>query len=508
MASDVKYTIAVDLGESSVRVAAGYRDEADELQVAAVAVRQSQGIKAGRIENIALVDEALSKAIVRIENKLNVKIQQAYTGISGEYIRSAHYSESVIVDEPSSGVSRNDLASLQRLMSGVQAPAEESILEYAPESYTIDNKSEVKNPIGTFGKILGSTYNFVLCEREAHNRLERAFTQAGITVKRCYPNVIMAAEATLTQDEKDAGVALVDIGTGVTNIAIYYQNTLRQVASIPMGASAINNDMSSLLIQERSIEQVKCNHARALAERAPLEYIELSSKSPRDAKQVLLRNLAIVAQERLTDIIIFVQREIRDAGYEGRLPYGIVLTGGGSKMRDIDELFKRHLGLDVRVAHPEEGLGAKAQKLVGGEESSSLVGMLLRGTDMDRSGVGLSCTIPMGEEEILSSEQEQESEVAKPVKVKRVRKSSETKHRGADTQGVLWNNLDEDDDDEPDDVEESKSDKGRKQQPIKREDGGFFGSAFKRASTWINELLASTPEDNDDDKSNDHKFND
>lgn len=277
-----RYTIAIDLGEKSVVAMAGYSDERGLLQIAAVATRQTKGLKAGRIENIAQVNEALSGVIAELESRLGVSIQQAYGGISGEYVRCEKYSDSVKVAEPSSGVSAADVGALHAIMRNVEAPDIDTIMEYTPQNYVVDDKDEERSPVGTFGHTLSSTFNFVLSEKEALKRLDLAFKQSGITLKHCFANALSSAEAVVSSDEMEAGVAVVDIGEGMTNVAIYHHNTLRYLASIPIGGSAINADIGSLLIHRDSVEALKCSCGVAIAELAPQESIDVLGRTARD----------------------------------------------------------------------------------------------------------------------------------------------------------------------------------------------------------------------------------
>ncbi|MFR9620450.1 MAG: cell division protein FtsA [Rikenellaceae bacterium] len=387
------YTIAIDLGQNSVVAVAGTKDENGTFHVAATAERVVRGVMSGRIENIAQVNDALSGVIAELEEQLNVKIEQAYGGISGEYVRCVHHTERVTVSEPNSGVTSNDVVSLHSKIMAVEAPQSDTIMESMPQNYLVDNRVEVKNPVGTFGNTLSSLFNFVLCEKEALKRLHLAFSQAGITLKRCYANSVVAAEAVLTKDEKEGGVAVVDLGEGMTNVAIYYNGALRAVASIPLGGAAINHDIRSLMIQERSIESIKCEHGTAIAEHNDHSTIQVAGRTPRSTMTIPTYNLSVAIQERVIDIIKYVYREIRDSGYDGRLIYGIVLTGGGAKLDRVDELFAAQLGQDVRIAMPDDHIDESSFVKVASPSFATAVGILKRGADMDMRGVGKPCTV-------------------------------------------------------------------------------------------------------------------
>lgn len=397
------YTIAVDLGQSSVIVAAGLRDDAGKLQIAAIAKHRSEGIKAGRIENIAHVNIALSKCIAEIENKLHIKLQLAYGGISGELVMAHQHRERVNVSEPENGVSVGDISMLHALMERVKPSERDALLESLPLNYKIDNGGELINPVGAFGHVLSSEFNFIVCEKEALGRVNKAFNMAGITLKRCFANSIVAAEAVLTYDERDNGVALVDLGDGVTNVTIYYRGTLRYIGSIPIGESAINNDLRSLMIQERNIEEIKRTHGVAIAGGVSGS-VEIEGRTPRESRVLSLYNVAAVIESRMLDIVEFVAREIRDANFTDKLTYGVVLSGGGANLSLVDKLFERELKLPVRIAQPEDGVGEESLDMVSSPEYATVVGLLRRGVEMDDKGVGKSCTVEIVVEESAASE--------------------------------------------------------------------------------------------------------
>ena len=170
-------------------------------------------------------------------------------------------------------------------------------------------------------------------------------------------DALATPEAVLLPDEKEEGVAVVDVGGGVTDVTVYYRNVVRYVASIPMGASAINRDIRTMSVPEKHVESLKQKYGSAVAELAPEDkLIRVNGRTAREAKDILLRNLATVIEARATDIAEFVQQEIRDSGYAGKLAYGIVLTGGSAKLKDLDELFRRVTGMEVRIGTAEEAV--------------------------------------------------------------------------------------------------------------------------------------------------------
>ena len=356
------YTVAVDLGSSSVVVAVGSKGAEGTLDVACVVSKPVEGVHAGKIENIELVSRAIREAVEEVQEQLGIRITEAYAGISGDFVRCARHTDHVFVYDPQNGVNRKDVDALFDRMRNVQAPDDETIMERVPQNYMVDDSQEVRNPVGSFGKKLSSTFNFILCLRTPIQRLEMALKRLGIKMLGVVPGALASSEAVLLPDEKEEGAAVVDIGAGVTDVAVYYRNVVRYIASIPMGASAINRDIRTMSVPEKHVESLKQKYGSAVAELASDEkLIRVNGRTAREAKDILLRNLATVIEARATDIAEFVLQEIRDSGYDGKLAYGIVLTGGSARLKDLDELFRRVTKMDVRVALPEAGISEESQ---------------------------------------------------------------------------------------------------------------------------------------------------
>ena len=382
------YTVAVDLGCSSVVVAVGEKTPEGLLDVACVVTKPVEGVNAGRIENIELVSRAIREAMSEAEEQLGIRITEAYAGISGDFVRCARHTDHVFVYDPQNGVNQKDVDALFDRMRNVQAPDDETIMERVPQNYVVDDNQEVKNPVGSFGKKLSSTFNFILCLRTPMQRLDMALKRLGIKMLGVTSNAIATAEAVLLPDEKEEGVAVVDIGGGVTDVAVYYRNVVRYIATIPMGAMAINRDIRTMSVPEKHVESLKQKYGSAVADLAPEDkLIRVNGRTAREAKDILLRNLATVIEARATDIAEFVLQEIRDSGYAGKLAYGIVLTGGSAKLKDVDELFRRVTGMDVRIASAETGVAEESREKVVDPAYATAVGILLKGAEQGACAV-------------------------------------------------------------------------------------------------------------------------
>ena len=382
------YTVAVDLGSSNVVVAVGEKAAEGQMEVASIVSKPVEGVNAGKIENIELVSRAIREAMSEAEEQLGLRITEAYAGISGDFVRCARHTDHVFVYDPQNGVNQKDVDALFDRMRNVQAPDDETIMERVPQNYVVDDNQEVKNPVGSFGKKLSSTFNFILCLRTPMQRLDMALKRLGIKMLGVTSNAIATAEAVLLPDEKEEGVAVVDIGGGVTDVAVYYRNVVRYIATIPMGAMAINRDIRTMSVPEKHVESLKQKYGSAVADLAPEDkLIRVNGRTAREAKDILLRNLATVIEARATDIAEFVLQEIRDSGYAGKLAYGIVLTGGSAKLKDVDELFRRVTGMDVRIASAETGVAEESREKVVDPAYATAVGILLKGAEQGACAV-------------------------------------------------------------------------------------------------------------------------
>jgi len=380
------YITAVDLGSTNVVVAVAVKQE-EGLELKALVSKPVQGVRAGQIDNIEQVGQAVVAAFAEAGAEVGIRITEAYAGISGEFVRCARRSDYVFVANPQNGVSEQDVKSLFDRMRNLQAPEKEVIMEYIPQNYLVDDSQEVSNPIGSFGRKLSSTFNYVLCGTTPMERIEMALKRAGVELAGILPNTLAVPEAVLTPDEKEEGVAVIDIGGGVTDVTVYYRNVVRYVASIPMGSAAINHDIRTMGVPERFVESLKQKYGSAVAERvSEAKLISITGRTARESRDILLRNLATVIESRAMDIVDFVKDELKISGYENKLAYGLVLTGGSANLKDLDELFRIGTGLDVRVAQPENGLVEASLERVADPSYATVVGLLLQGAERSKGG--------------------------------------------------------------------------------------------------------------------------
>ena len=370
------YIVAIDLGSHNITVAAATRGADNKMKVEAVVREGSKGVVGGAIDNINLATESLNSAVTKLEEKLGIKVFEAYFGISGDFIRCASHTDWVSVGDYTNGVSKSDVDELYARMEKVSAPSgDEVLLERIPQNFVVDGNKEVPNPVGSFGQSLSSTFNFILCLHTPIQRLTNAALKLGIKPLAIHINPLVTAETLLAQDEKEEGVAVVDLGSDVTDVTIYFNNVVRYVASIPMGSEAINGDIRALSIPDKYIEKLKVKFGRAVVANAT-EDMRIKYRTPKGEKSILQCNLAAAIEARVHDFADLVVEEIKQAGFEKKLPYGIVLTGGGANLEDIAEAFTIHTGIDTRIGVPDKVVDEESADLVDGPEFATVTGLL------------------------------------------------------------------------------------------------------------------------------------
>ena len=384
------YIVAIDVGTSEVVIAVGSIDENGGLHIEAVVSEPTEGMSAGMVDNSQSVGEALCKARDKAQEMAGIVITDAYVSISGKFVRCARYTDHVFVEDSEDRISKRDLQALSERMYNVKASDGEIIMDLYPTSYKGDNGAEMANPVGCYSKQLSSTYNFILCEQMAKDRLRRVFLDAKIKIRNLYAGAAIVARAVVNEEEMQEGVAVVDIGSGVTDVAVYYGGVLRYIASIPLGSSAINADLRVYdgYIPAKTVESLKCTYGSAVVEHTPDQLIEIRSRG-RSIKPIQRLNLAAVIEARMTDIAEYVWNEIRESGYARRLAAGIVLTGGGANLFNVEKLFQKITDQEVRVSCAEMGLSTEEQAKVASPSKSLAVALLLKGMEAGACPVGI-----------------------------------------------------------------------------------------------------------------------
>lgn len=376
------YIVGVDIGSSNVVVVVGTRNADGSLNIDGIASRPvAGGVTSGRIGNVRSVGAAIRGAKEELEEELGIRINEAYAGISGNFIRCASYTDHVFIKDSSRCITKEDVAALHERMRNVLADDGEQIMDRIPQNYVVDDGSETDDPVGAFGRKLSSTFLFILCSREQIERVKMAFHNANLRLLDICVNPAVSPEVLLSDEERDEGAAVIDIGGGTTDVSIVRGGKLRYVASVPIGASTIDDDLHAFGIAKINAEQMKKKFGSAVADMVSPDIsvpIQMPGQTKKDFLQV---NLVKIIEARLKDIAEFAWDEIRSAKFASRIPCGIVLTGGSALLENIDELFRRETGANVRLGAARYGIDEESQQKIGTYAHSTAVAVLLFGSE-------------------------------------------------------------------------------------------------------------------------------
>ena len=377
------FITVLDLGSSSVAMVVASKGEDGKLHLEDSIIAPSEGVVEGEIRNIEQVAKSITAAIRKLEERLSVKIAEVYTGISGRHVRYASNTYYVYIGRDGE-ICREDVQRLVESMNNVQAPEGCRILHMSAQSYLVNDREEVADPVGMFGNKLDGVFNFIIAENEHLSRLERALQRVGLRSRGVLVNALATAMAVTYRDERDLGVAVVDLGAGTTDVCIFAGGTLRYAGVIPLGVDLINKDLRSYGILERYVEELKVNYGSAVIdETEPQKRIKIPGYTPGKPQEITFRALSEIIDARLKDIAKYVMDEIRYSGYEGKLAAGLVLTGGGAGLKDIDKFFGAETKMEVRVASAEVSVDEASVEVASDYRLSTAIGLALQGFEGD-----------------------------------------------------------------------------------------------------------------------------
>ncbi len=426
------YIAALDAGSSSLSIAVGGHDDEGKLVLTGIVTRPMQGVARGEVDNRQQMMEALRDAVRDAEQELGVRISDVYTGTSGRHVKCTNHDYHVFVGEHSDGeIRQEDVEALHRGMENVQAEDGERIMDRIPQRYVVDGRETVKDPVGRFGKKLESTFNFVLASSMLVDRLEKTLAAVNVRVRKTFVNAIATARAVTLPEEREMGVAVIDLGAGTTDLCIWQGGAVRYVRGIPFGAGDIDNDIFQQGLLEKHVEGLKKTYGTAMASQVTADkLIAISGRGGTRSKQeISQKNLAIIIENRLREIINFVTDEIADSGYGSRLKGGIVLTGGGSRLAGVDELFREATDMDVRLATPDVAVAEESLDKASDPAHATVIGLLLKALEENAPvAVGFSehqtVAAPRNEkpEKEVKVDKKHKIEEEEPVREKRPKK--------------------------------------------------------------------------------------
>lgn len=354
-----KIIVGVDIGTTKICVIVGRINEFKKVEILAMGKTDSLGVRRGVVANINKTVEAIEKALEIAESKMvdnNYQIDEVYVGIAGQHISSRQNRGILTRKDIDTEICKEDIEKLIDDMYRMMLPPGERIIHVLPQEFLVDSEPGIKDPVGMPGVRLEANFHIITGHVAAARDIYRSVEKAGLKVRDLVLEPLASADAVLSDEEKEAGVCLVDIGGGTSDIAIFQDNIIRHTAVIPAGGNIITQDIKEgLNILEKYAERLKVEYGSAIPLREmENEIVTIPSLRGRPSKEISLLSLAQIIQGRVEDIIDQVYYEIRTSGYQKRLLGGIVLTGGGSQLRHLAQLVELRTGIDARVGTPNE----------------------------------------------------------------------------------------------------------------------------------------------------------
>jgi len=342
---------ALDIGTSKIVALVAEINEENELKIIGVGQQVSRGLKKGVVVNIDATVDSINGAIRKAEEVANCEINTVFAGIAGSHVRSFDGHGIVKINEGE--VSINDINGALDASQAMNIPADQRILHVLPKGYIIDGHEGIREPISMSGVRLEADVHIVTVARSAEENIVKCIDRCGLEVQQLVLEQLASSHSVLSEDEKDLGVCLVDIGGGTSDIAIFIDGQIVATKVIPVGGNHVTNDIAyALKTPEKHAEEIKINHACTLSKlKNKNELIEVSSTGDRPSRQIELEQLATVVQARYKELFEVINNEIGKINTE-RLRAGIVLTGGASQLNGASELAEEILGTDVRVGSP------------------------------------------------------------------------------------------------------------------------------------------------------------
>nr|WP_299976360.1 cell division protein FtsA [uncultured Pseudoteredinibacter sp.] len=382
--SENKMIVGLDIGTSKVVAIVGEIGVDGQLEVVGIGSHRSNGLKKGVVVNIESTVQSIQRAVEEAELMAGCQIHSVYAGIAGSHIRSMNSHGIVAIKDRE--VFSQDVDRVIDAAQAVAIPADQKILHILPQEYLIDEQEGVKEPLGMSGVRLEAKVHLVTCAQNAAQNIEKCIRRCGLEVEDIILEQLASAYSVLTDDEKELGVCLVDIGGGTTDIAIFTEGSIRHTGVIPIAGDQVTNDIAmALRTPTPHAEEIKIKYACALAKLTGAdETIKVPSVGDRDPRDLSRQALAEVVEPRYDELFTLVQAELRRSGYEDLVAAGIVLTGGTSKMEGVVELAEEIFHMPVRLGAPQNVTGLS--DIVNNPIYSTGVGLLNYGINQQQEG--------------------------------------------------------------------------------------------------------------------------
>jgi len=372
--------VGLDIGTTKIATIVGRRNEFGKIEILGYGKSESLGVTRGVVTNIVNTVQAIEHSINEASAKSNVEIKMVHVGIAGQHIKSLQHrgmrTRNTLEDE----ITQADIDAIVEDMYKLAMPPGEEIIHVIPQEYIVDNEQGIKNPIGMSGIRLEANCHIITGQVTAAKNILKCVNRARLEQVGLFLEPLASSEAVLTEEEKEAGVVLVDIGGGTTDIAIFQDGVIRHTAVIPFGGNVITEDIKmgcSIIRSQAELLKIKFGSALA-SENQDNEIVSIPGLRGREPREISLKNLAHIIQARMEEIIEHVYFEIKNSGLEKKLIAGIVVTGGGAQLRHMVQLVEYITGMDTRVGYPNEHLAKGADELKSPMYATG-VGLVIKG---------------------------------------------------------------------------------------------------------------------------------
>src|SRR6056297_1629599 len=397
--------VGLDIGTTKIVAMIGRKNDYGKVEIVGIGKAKSLGVHRGVVNNITQTIQSIQQAIQEAEADSGMKIKDVVVGIAGQHIRSLQHSDYITRPNPDEVIDASDIERLcNQVHKLVMLPGEE-IIHVLPQEFKVDGQAEIKEPIGMYGGRLEANFRVVVGQVSSIRNVGRCVKSAGLEVAAVTLEPLASANAVLSQEEKEAGVALIDIGGGTTDLAIFKDGIIRHTAVIPFGGGIITEDIKEgCSIIEKQAELLKIKFASAWpGENKDNEIVSIPGLRGRDPKEITLKNLSEIIHARVVEIVEQVYVEIKNYGHEEqkkKLIAGIVLTGGGSQLNHLKQLVEYITGMDTRIGYPNEHLAGDSDEEVASPLYATAVGLLMNSLEAKKKN-HIVDEEEMHEEEVL-----------------------------------------------------------------------------------------------------------
>jgi cell division protein FtsA len=385
------FSVGLDIGTTKIVALVGHKNEFNKVEILGVGKSKSLGVHRGVVNNITQTIQSIQQAVDDANTNSGLQISDVVVGIAGQHIRSIQHSDYITRENPESVIDEEDIQRLiQQVYKLVMLPGEE-IIHVLPQEYKVDGQGEIKEPIGMHGGRLEANFHVVVGQVSSIKNIGRCIKSAGLNMANITLEPLASSEAVLSYEEKEAGVALIDIGGGTTDLAIFKDGIIRHTAVIPFGGNVISEDIKEgCSIIEKQAELLKIKFGSAWpGENRDTEIVSIPGLQGRDPKEISLKTLSKIINARVVEIIEQVFLEIKNYGHNDqkkKLIAGIVLTGGGSQLKHLKQLVEYITGMDTRVGYPSEHLAGNTQEAVSSPLFATSVGLLMNALEEAPAG--------------------------------------------------------------------------------------------------------------------------